>query len=67
MPKIDGLTMLKKLREDPWGKSVNVIVLTNLGDNAKVAEAVQYDVFEYFIKSDWKLEDIVSKVREQLK
>ena len=31
MPKMDGMTMLKKLRESgDWGKQVPVIILTNL-------------------------------------
>lgn len=30
MPKMDGLTMMKKLRQgDEWGKHVPIIVLTN--------------------------------------
>ena len=33
MPKMDGLTMLKKLRLDTWGKTVPVIVLTNVTSN----------------------------------
>src|SRR3989304_617137 len=30
MPKMNGITMLKKLREDEWGKNASVIILTNL-------------------------------------
>src|SRR5258708_6807474 len=30
MPKMDGMTMLTKLREDSWGKTVPVIILTNV-------------------------------------
>ena len=31
MPKMDGMTMLKKLREDDtWGRHARVILLTNL-------------------------------------
>jgi len=36
MPKIDGMAMLEKLREDAWGKDVQVIVLTNMTDAEKV-------------------------------
>ena len=29
MPIMDGLTMVRKLREDAWGKDVPITVLTN--------------------------------------
>lgn len=67
MPVMDGMTMLKKLREDAWGKDVPVIMLTNLSDENKVAEALQGKVYDYLVKSDWNLDDVVKKVRERLK
>jgi len=66
MPKMDGITMLEKLREDKWGENVEVILLTNLTDADKVSEAVEKGVRDYLIKSDWKLEDVVKKVKEKL-
>lgn len=66
MPKIDGITMLKKLRLDEWGKTVPVIVLTNLSDNERLAESMQNNVFDYLIKTDWKLEDVIRKIKEKL-
>src|SRR3989304_9443406 len=30
MPEMDGITALKKIREDAWGKKVPIIILTNL-------------------------------------
>jgi DNA-binding response OmpR family regulator len=66
MPKVDGITVLKKLREDSWGSTVPVIMLTNLSDAEKVAEATESGVYDYLVKSDWKIEDIVKKVNEKL-
>lgn len=66
MPRMDGMTMLKKLREDDWGKTVKVIMLTNLSDMENVSEAVAQGSHEYLVKSDWKIEDVVEKVREKL-
>ncbi len=67
MPVMDGMTMLKKLREDAWGKDAKVIILTNLSDNATVAEAGSFESHEYLVKSDWKIDDVVAKVKEKLK
>lgn len=66
MPKMDGLTMLKKLREDKWGESANVILLTNLSDNDKVAEAMKNKTYDYLVKSDWNIKDVVKLVAEKL-
>ena len=30
MPEMDGMSVLKKIREDKWGVTVPVIILTNL-------------------------------------
>ena len=66
MPVMDGMTMLKRLRRDKWGKGVQVILLTNLSENEKVAQAIELGSHEYLVKSDWKIEDVVAKIRERL-
>jgi len=66
MPNVDGLTMLKNLRQDSWGKDVNVILLTNLSDMDKVSQAVDLKTYDYLVKTDWKIEDVVAKVKEKL-
>lgn len=66
LPKMDGITLLKKLRQDEWGKRVPVIILTNLSSPKDIAEAVEW-AEEYLVKSDWKIEDVVARVRERLK
>lgn len=66
MPVMDGITALNKLREDEWGKHVPVILLTNLNDDEKVANAMEKGAFGYLVKSDWKIEDVVTKVKARL-
>ncbi len=66
MPKMDGMTMLKKLRKDPWGAGVKVILLTNLNDNERVAEAVEQHSYDYLVKADWNIKDVVKLVREKI-
>lgn len=67
MPIMDGMTALKRIREDEWGKTASVMILTNLSDSEKVAEAVSQGVYDFLIKIDWKLDELVKKVRSQLK
>jgi CheY-like chemotaxis protein len=66
MPEMDGLTMLKKLRETLEGKKTEVIVLTNLSDNEKLSQALALGSYEFLVKADWKIQDIVKKIRDKL-
>ena len=68
MPKKDGVTTLRELRaHSEWGKTVPVIILTNLAEDDRLNKEVTFDepAF-YLVKSDWKIEDVVQKVRERL-
>src|SRR3989344_5931193 len=56
LPKIFGLDMLKKLREDEWGKRALVIVLTSLSDGEISKQAEDLGVKDLLIKKDWKLD-----------
>lgn len=66
MPKMDGMTMLAHLRNDVWGKDAQVILLTNLSENEKVAEAVKHKTYDYLVKADWKIMDVIKLVKEKL-
>jgi CheY-like chemotaxis protein len=66
MPKMDGIDMLKRLRQDPWGKNVPVIVLTNLNQADKVSTALANEVFDYFVKANTGLDEVIDKVKERL-
>ena len=66
MPRMDGITMLKELRKDGWGKNAKVILLTVL-DHYKEAEKLANEgQCDYLVKSDWNLEDLIKKVRERM-
>lgn len=68
MPKMDGLSVMKKVREEcgEWGARVPIIMLTNLSDPESVSEAANYKVFDFLVKTDWKLEDIADLVKKKL-
>ena len=67
MPKMDGLTMLRKFRETDKDKKVPVILLSNLSDVKDISEALSLGAKEYLVKTAWKLEDLVAKVNERIK
>lgn len=69
MPKMDGLTMMKKLREaNEWGKNVPIILLTNLGaDDEKIMKSITDNTPAfYLVKANYTIEDLVEKIKERL-
>lgn len=66
MPKMDGLTMINKLRENEVGKNIPVIVFTNTSDAEKISQAIEKGACEFLIKADWKLNDLIKKVKDRL-
>lgn len=69
MPRMDGITMLQKLREDAgWGQHAPVIILTNItsDDEKKMKELIDLAPECYLVKADWKLSDVAKKVKETL-
>ena len=66
MPVMDGWSMLKKLREDDWGKDAKVIMLTVSEDSENVAKAVEKQSIGYLIKTKQSLDEIITKVKEMI-
>lgn len=67
MPRMSGMTMLEQLRKDEWGKTVPVIILTNLNPDDKIMrEIMETEPIYYLVKADWKIEDVVTKAKEVL-
>ena len=70
LPKMDGMDVLRKLRSDDWGSHARVIILTNLDSADKVAEGLKIGPdgsYDYLVKTDWSLDDVVKKVQDKLK
>ena len=68
MPRMDGITMLSKLRSmDSWGKHVPVLVLTNSTDAQTIAKVSSFEDADFLIKSEWSLEALVARIREKLR
>ncbi len=68
MPSMNGLSVMKKIREIPrWGENVPIVMLTNLGDPENVAEAARFGVYDFLVKTDWRLDDVVRLVNNKVK
>lgn len=54
LPKMNGIELLKKIRENNAYKNIHVIILSVLGDIQKIAEVVEECVFTYLVKDKTK-------------
>ncbi len=67
MPKMDGMTMMGKLREDDWGKQVPVIVLTNYNANDQnVLKIITDRPSYYLLKTETPIKEVIDKIHEVL-
>lgn len=66
MPVMGGLEALEALRKDVWGRQARVILLTARDDVESVTNAMEAGGNDYLMKPNWKIENIVAKVRQNL-
>ena len=67
MPKMDGVEAMRKIRENEWGKNVPLILLTRMEpDDQMLQEIIANKPTYYLVKSNYRIEDIVGKVKEKL-
>lgn len=68
LPGMDGMTVMQRLRDDPWGKNVPIIILTNLNADDNILKGVMEDHPAYYLmKSTSDPSGVVEKVKEMLK
>ncbi len=66
MPLLNGLTMLEKLRQEDWGSTVKVILLSAYQDTDKISEAMDLGAYDYFVKTEIEIETLVEKIKEKI-
>jgi len=63
LPKVDGLEVLKQLKDDPQFKSIPVIMLTTSDRDEEIAKSYAGGANSYVVKP-MDFEDFMKKVRE---
>lgn len=66
LPKKNGFTVLKEIKEDANLKQIPVIVVSNLGEDSDIKRALSLGAADYFVKSQHPINEIVEKVRSVL-
>jgi CheY-like chemotaxis protein len=66
MPVMDGITASKKLENNPETKHIPVVFLTNLSDSQDVHDKITREKYEFLVKADWDINDVIEKVKTKL-
>jgi two-component system phosphate regulon response regulator PhoB len=66
MPEMTGDIMLEKLRATPWGKSMKVIILTNMGEQEVPETVKKLGVSAIILKADMTPRQVADLVKKQL-
>lgn len=66
LPKIPGVEILRRIKENPETKTIPVIILTNVEDLEKIRETAEMDIKGYLVKSEYTLNEVVEKVKQIL-
>ena len=65
MPQVDGFEVLETLKKK--GIKLPIIVTSNLGQEEDKKQAFALGAFEYLVKADTPLYEIVEKIQKKLK
>lgn len=67
MPKMDGISLVKKLRGDARTRNIKVLFITQLPlDDHRLQQVIEQGAAYYLLKKDWTLAEMVEKVKQLL-
>lgn len=66
MPIMTGDEALRAIRNEEWGKTVPVMVLTNLGEEEAPKDLHSLGVLSYIVKADLTPRQVVERVKTAL-
>ncbi len=67
LPKLDGFSVLKKLREGKKNKKTPVFLLTNLGQEEDMKKGKEMGASGYLVKANFTPAQIISQIKEFFK
>lgn len=66
MPEMNGDEMLAQMRRTDWGKDINVIILTNTGEQEAPAILKELNVRRFIVKADMTPRQVAEIVKAEL-
>lgn len=66
LPKMDGLEVLRALRQDESTKNIMVIIASNFPDRQHKEECFKLGVIDFFVKSETSISELVETCKKLL-
>lgn len=66
LPKINGFDVLRTIKENPDTQNVPVIMISNLGRDEDIKQAIKLGAVDYYIKAQHPIFEIIEKVSKFL-
>lgn len=60
---VDGIGVLVQLKEREQTRGIPVIMLSNIGDDEKIREALDQGADAYFVKTRYSLQDLIERLQ----
>lgn len=66
LPKLDGISLLRKIKEDESISAIPVLILTNLKNDETIEESIRLGASDYLVKVNYTPDELVEKIKETL-
>lgn len=66
MPEMTGDEALRKIRSQPWGTNIPVIILTNTGIEESPKSLKELNIHSYIVKAELTPSQVVARAKEAL-
>ena len=66
MPEMSGTEALEKIRATPRGKTIPVLVLTNVGEEEAPSALAKLNIHSYIVKAELTPSQVTQRVKEVL-
>ena len=66
LPGIDGWAVLKQIKQNQATKDLPVVIMSNLSDKESLDKGVELGAQDYLVKIDYKLDELVDKIKERV-
>ena len=66
MPALDGMAVLRAVREDPRTAKLPVIMFSAVGDPARIEQALARGANDYWVKASFDFSQLEAKINEHI-
>lgn len=66
LPRVRGLDVLEKMKNNPDLAAIPVIVLTNVESSEAIQQAVDLGAQAYLVKANYRLDEVLEKIKAVL-